>query len=176
MAWKEGDLDCLSEPLNDNIKKWGLCWLSAEMLRIRKRGFSSGPRLPRTGREVMACREQIQPMESTCPRPEEGPLPRLSSRTVLTPAEPTIRSSRRLESLVWELPPPCHSIFYPTHFHETGIGDLKNKNKNKKLWISLNIQGKNSTCPPLAGHNRPPLGSTWMSRTGFLFGDWNLSC
>lgn len=59
VAWKEGDLDCLSEALNNNIKKLGLNWLFAEMLRIRKRGFSSGPRLPRTGREAKAGREQI---------------------------------------------------------------------------------------------------------------------
>lgn len=39
MAWRERDLDCLSEPLN-NIKKPECNWLFAEMLHIIKRGFS----------------------------------------------------------------------------------------------------------------------------------------
>ena len=32
-----------------------------------------------------------------------------------------------------ELPPPCHSVFYPTQLHAAGVGD-------KKVCIGLNIQ------------------------------------
>lgn len=69
----EGDLDGLSEPLNDNLTQPEPSRLFAAMLRVLKRGFSEGPALPRTRREAKACREQIRPIRNICPPPEEGP-------------------------------------------------------------------------------------------------------
>lgn len=147
VAWKEGDLDCLSEPLNNNIKKLGLNWLFAEMLRIRKRGFSSGPRLPRTRREAKAGREQIWPMRNICPLPEEGP-------PFFTYFKEYSNTSWAHDQVIKEgkfgeryTPAPCHSIFYPTQFHVTGIGD------NKKYRLDLTSK------------ERIPPASLWQGKT-----------